>query len=435
MGSKEIFKKPLEHLTKISALLKDNQKNMKSLTPEAKKFETALGGVIQKLKSMESVAKGVGRVMRSIFDMVKSITLASMVSGTLLGIRGKLAQKSVAEANDLGLSSKNKSALEYAGEQAGRGGDFFKDILKEIRASLLSHEDAGKFATLGIDANALRNKDSMEQLRAVLEAGQKYRGDFRVLEEALQGIAGISQNTLKNIDLTQFSKDFQEGLSTFGGYDATLQSMGVGFNRVLANLKNIIDQISASLAPSVEQIFNNIAKGIQALSKDGTFNSMLEKLGQTFASMSEGFGEAIKSFVSDLPEILKQMQVVFYKIIEGLSYTMGIFTFGKTSKSAYATSESFEKKGDYARMDLLKMQMDKIEGGSRGSLANNADYREMGEEYQSLVKKYNLGAQEKYAKEIGEFNNRIEVSVSVSDDRRATAAEVISHTANQGRSR
>ena len=184
----------------------------------------------------------------------------------------------------------------------------------------------------------------------------------------------------------------------------------------------------------MEQIFNNIAKGINALSKDGTFNTMLEKLGQTFASMSEGFGEAIKSFVSDLPEILKQMQVVFYKIIEGLSYTMGIFTFGKTSKSAYATSESFEKKGDFARMDLLKMQMDKLEAGG-GSLANNSDYKDMGEEYQNLVKKYNLGGQEKYAKEIGEFKNRIEVNVSVSDDRRATAAEVISHTANQGRSR
>lgn len=339
--AKEVFKTQLESLEQIS----------KKLDNISKKIDNGLNKPMQKFRgtilSIAVATRGLQSTFSKIFGIIKNIGLTTLFGGGIIGFKGLQAQKQVTESGRLGISTQERSALEYAGKQTQADSGFLKDILKSINTALINFpESAEHFARLGLTREDLQGKSAFEQIEKVLSQAQKSNLEGFLVNESLQNLTGIDLNTLKSLDLGKLSAFYQEGLSYTSDSADQISKIGEGVNRVTTTLNTLFDKLLASFSPAIESIFNNIAKSLNAIANNSKFQELLEKLTQWAIDFSENFDTKALNFINKIPDILETMQIVFNRIVEWLAYFASKVTFGSTSESLSRVSQQAEKRAD-----------------------------------------------------------------------------------------
>lgn len=343
----EIFKKDLETLEKMIESTKSLQGKIKGINSPMKDFEKATQKIATHTdKTTKSFAK--------LYSIAKRIGFAGVLGGGGLSVRGIMAQKSIVEAKTLGVSSQQKGALEYAGKQGMANSDFFKSILKNIRESSVSESGFDAFALLGLDALKIRELPALDQLTTTLEAMKNFKGDPIILKNALSEIAGIDYATLKTLDMDKFKKDFKEGLGYYDNSNEKLKVIGESFNRVTANIQLLADKAMTSLAPAFSKVIDNITKGVNAIAQSPSFQKMLDNISKWLENLTAGFDEKVTSAISSIPEILRDMQVVFFRMLSALAEASTWILTGESDTKARKFAENLTKKADLLELDKYK---------------------------------------------------------------------------------
>lgn len=346
----EIFKKDLETLQKLVDNAKDLQKQIKGVNKPMKDFEKTSQKVV-------TYAEKTTKTFDKLYGIIKRIGLTGLLSGGALTLRGVMAQKSSVEAKTLGITSQQKGALEYAGKQGMASADFFKSVLKTIREASVSESGFDAFALLGLDAFRIRELPALEQLTTTLEALKKFQGDPIILKNALSELTGLDFSTFKTLDLDKFKKDFKEGLGYYDNSNEKLKAVGESFNRVTANVQLLADKVMSALAPAFSRVLDNITKGLNAVAQNPAFQKMMDNLSKWLVSLSQGFDEKITSAINSIPELLRDMQVVFLRILSALAEASTWLLVGESDKRARQFAESATKKADLLELERYKQSL------------------------------------------------------------------------------
>lgn len=346
----QVFVKSLANLTKMQTKAIELDKTLE------KGSKTTKDKLNKSLDQFNRSAKTTLDTFKKIFSVIKSISFASMGVGALLGARGVIAQKQVAEAKTLGVTSQQRGALEFAGRASGFGGDFFKDILSSIRNSIVTEEGASSLAGLGIGINQARNMKPLELLETVLEKAKASNMPMQVLSGFISEITGLDWNTFQALDLGKFKKDFEEGMSYSNNSADSLKSIGEGLNRVMTSFTAFIDKTLEPLAPLMDKIFTNFAKGIQAIGNSPEFNKMLKGFGEWIGGISQNFDKSFTEALKEIPAMLGTMKEVFFGLISGLSQLISYIPFigDETTNKLRRISDDFAKKAELSSIENEK---------------------------------------------------------------------------------
>lgn len=347
----EIFKRDLATLEKISEHLKNLGKTIKSgVDKPMRDFE----------KTTSRISKATDRITKSfdkLFGVVKRIGLASMLTGGALALRGAMAQKQSVEAKTLGVSNTQKGALEYAGKQTMADEDFFTNMIRSIKSASTSSSQYDAFGMLGLNKDVIRDmKDPIEALQKVVEALREKRQTLNKdrFTEAMSSVTGLSLEQFDAIDFDKFNKFFKEGLGYYDESNEKLKGVGESLNRVTANLQLFIDKTLASLASSFERVLNNISKGLNAIAKNPAFQDMLKKMEDWLLDISKGFDSKVSEMIKSIPDILSDMQMVFYRIVSSLANLSTWWQTGEDDERARKLAESYSRKADILELEKHK---------------------------------------------------------------------------------
>lgn len=348
----EIFVKSLGNLTKMVAQTREMDKNLNKVGKTASlKLE----------KSFERIRKtieGIKKVFSSLFGLFKTLSLGAIGTLAGFGFRGVQAQKQVAESRVLGVTSKERGALQYAGRASGFGEDFFKDILSNIKNAIVTEEGAGALSSLGIDINKARNMPSLELLENVLNRAKESKVPVQVLSGFVSQLTGLDWNTFKAVDLGKYKSDLQEGLTLSSNSADKLKGIGESINKLSTSLGTLIDKTLASFSPMIETIFNNLGDGIRRIGNSKVFTNMLKDIGDWALSISKGFDKSLENTIKELPSIFNSLKVTFFDLISGLSYLISYIPFigDKATQKLRDISSSFEKKSQLATIEGEKQK-------------------------------------------------------------------------------
>lgn len=412
----EIFKRDLATLEKISEHLKNLGKTIKSgVDKPMRDFE----------KTTSRISKATDRITNSfdkLFGVVKRIGLASMLTGGALALRGAMAQKQSVESKVLGVSNKQKGALEYAGKQTMGDSDFFKDILSTIKKASVSQEGYDLFANIGLRAQDIRAMKPLEALKTTLDALSKYdkSGKEDLFEDLLGGLTGLSQFQFEAIDFKKFNESFKEGLGYYDESNEKLKGVGESLNRVTANFQLLIDKTLSSLAPSFEKVLNNISRGMNAIAQNPAFQDMLKKMEDWLLDMSKGFDSKISEMIKSIPDILRDMQIVFLNIVSSLANLSTWWQTGEDDEKARKFAESMKRKADLLERDRYKDRA--LESTTREEFVRNLGEAGMIEKKLGITGKESIA--EKNAQEIWAKNQSFQPQITINIQNDPTQAQM-----------
>lgn len=374
----EIFKKDLESLQKLVDNAKILQKQIKGINKPMKDFEKTSQKVV-------NFAEKTTKAFDKLYGIIKRIGLTGLLSGGGLALRGAMAQKSSVEAKTLGITSQQKGALEYAGKQTMANEGFFKSILSSIKEATQSQSAYDVFGLIGLDKNVVKSKNSLEQLNMVLNAissSSKQLESVDKLKEVLGELTGLSVSEFKALDLDKFQKTYKEGLGYFDNSNEKLKVIGESFNRVTANIQLLADKVMSALAPAFSRVLDNITKGLNAVAQNPAFQKMMDSLSKWLESLSKGFDEKITSAINSIPEILRDMQVVFLRLLSALAEASTWLLTGESDTRARKFAESATKKADLLELERYKESLK--------TTASPEEFIDSLMEARNIEKKYNL---------------------------------------------
>lgn len=341
----EVFKKQLDNLTKISKNLDKMGKTIKNdIDKPMKSFEKSINRI-------QVASLAVQKTFDKLFGIVKGITLTGLGLGALVGFKGLQAKKDVVESKQLGITAQEKGALEYAGKQGFADSGFFKDMLQSIKNASIDIEKSGDFAKLGLDFQKVRKMPAIEALQEVIERAQKLKLDPSIINETIQSLAGISYQTLQNIDLDKFKRDLAEGMQYNDNSADKISKIGEGVNRLTANLSLLFDKTLASMAPTISKIFDNIAKGLNAIAQNKEFQAMLDRLGDWLSGLSSNFDTKVMDIINSIPNVIRSIEKAFLNITGFLLKTYGVVTFNKETRQE---AQRYFDRADRLQLENLK---------------------------------------------------------------------------------
>lgn len=321
----EVFKAQLENLDKIAKNLKKQVATQKQVTKEAKNFDKVLANI-------KKTTDVLFRTFNRLFSLLKTLSFSSVLSGSLLALKGVWGQKETIKSQRLGLKTQELAALKYAGGETMAERGFFVDILKSLKESLYTPEKDSQWAMLGINAREAQSLDSLELLKKFLsEAKGREGGDVGqnlILSEAISSLAGIDLGTLKTIDFDKFSKAYEKGLGLTDNSANKLAKIGESVNTLMTSLDTLVNKSLASISPAIGKVLDALSAGIAKLAKNEAFTELLEKISNWALGLAEGFDEKLMSAIKDIPSIVRGIQLVFFKILDGLASAAKVFTLG-----------------------------------------------------------------------------------------------------------
>ena len=408
----EIFKKSLNDLDKIAKHLDSMGKKIdKGLNKPMSNFEKTT-------KSIEKNSQVLIKSFEKLFSVVKNIGFASLgtglLSGGALGVRGIQAQKSSVEAKVLGLDTQSKGALEYAGKQTMSDSSFFKDILKNIREASVSDSGFDAFALLGLDALKIRKMPALDALNLVLDSAKSFKGDPTILSNALGELAGIDYQTFQSLDVDKFRKFFEEGLQYTDNSAEKLKGVGESVNRVTQNLQLMADKVLSSLSPAFEKVLNNVSQGLNSIAQNPAFKKMLDNLSEWMQNISKGLDAKVMEIIQSIPEVLRDMQIVFLNILAGLAEASTWILTGEADKKATKFAQVTQKKADLLEAEKYRDQALKAKDEKEFALAWS--------EGRDLEKKYSIGKESSsfFGKDmqdkLKEVNLQPQINITIQND-------------------
>ena len=273
----------------------DFSKNIIDSNKGLKEQNKLLGVSLQKLNLIRLVSSKIkwGALAAA------GLPMAGITAG-IAAMNGSLSTNT--RAKNTGLNFGESNALNFAGKMTGIGEDTLISSIEGLTTSLSDYSKWGNFASLGLNASDLQNKNPTEALFEVLES-MKDSDLPKYLKKQIIDSIGIPfdqfQFVLKE-GTGEIQKYFKEGMGMFGGKSGkSLMEGERALIRFTTILKDVSQNIGGKIAPVLTTGLKLITPYIYKLADGFTW-----LLGKVFTKknldMMSSFFNSIGKIGSDL---------------------------------------------------------------------------------------------------------------------------------------
>ena len=327
----------LEKAFKLSEKIKTNLSGFQGFSNKTSKKDSSdfSQNIIDSNKGLKEQNKLLGvslqklNLMRLVSSKIKWGALAAAglpMAGITAGIasmNGTLATNT--RAKNTGLTFGESNALNFAGKMTGLGEDTLISSIEGLTTSLQDYSKWGNFASLGLNARDLQNKNPVEALFSVLDS-MKDSNLPQYLKKQIIDDIGIPFDNFKFVlkeGTGEIEKYFKEGIGMFGGKSGkSLMAGERALIRFTTVLKDISQNIGGKIAPALTTSLKLITPYIYKLADSFTW-----LLGKAFIKknldMISGFFNSIGKIGGDLVgkgmDLFNGGKDLFSKMFQGFS--------------------------------------------------------------------------------------------------------------------
>lgn len=327
----------LEKAFKLSEKIKNNLSGFQGFSNRTSKKGSSdfSQNIIDSNKGLKEQNKLLGvslqklNLMRLVSSKIKWGALAAAglpMAGITAGIasmNGTLATNT--RAKNTGLTFGESNALNFAGKMTGLGEDTLISSIEGLTTSLQDYSKWGNFASLGLNASDLQNKNPTEALFEVLDS-MKDSNLPQYLKKQIIDDIGIPFDNFKFVlkeGTGEIEKYFKEGIGMFGGKSGkSLMEGERALIRFTTVLKDISQNIGGKIAPALTTSLKLITPYIYKLADSFTWF-----LGKAFTKrnldMISGFFNSIGKIGGDLVgkgmDLFNGGKDLFSKMFQGFS--------------------------------------------------------------------------------------------------------------------
>lgn len=327
----------LEKAFKMSEKIKNNLSGFQGFSNRTSKKDSSdfSQNIIDSNKGLKEQNKLLGvslqklNLMRLVSSKIKWGALAAAglpMAGITAGIasmNGTLAANT--RAKNTGLTFGESNALNFAGKMTGLGEDTLISSIEGLTTSLQDYSKWGNFASLGLNASDLQNKNPTEALFEVLDS-MKDSNLPQYLKKQIIDDIGIPFDNFKFVlkeGTGEIEKYFKEGIGMFGGKNGkSLMAGERALIRFTTVLKDISQNIGGKIAPALTTSLKLITPYIYKLADSFTW-----LLGKVFTKrnldMISGFFNSIGKIGGDLVgkgmDLFNGGKDLFSKMFQGFS--------------------------------------------------------------------------------------------------------------------
>ena len=327
----------LEKAFKLSEKIKTNLSGFQGLSNKNSKKDSSdfSKNIINSNKGLKEQNKLLGvslqklNLMRLVSSKIKWGALAAAglpMAGITAGIasmNGTLATNT--RAKNTGLTFGESNALNFAGKMTGLGEDTLISSIEGLTTSLQDYSKWGNFASLGLNASDLQNKNPTEALFEVLDS-MKDSNLPQYLKKQIIDDIGIPFDNFKFVlkeGTGEIEKYFKEGIGMFGGKNGkSLMAGERALIRFTTVLKDISQNIGGKIAPALTTALKIATPYIYKLADSFTWF-----LGKAFTKknldMISGFFNSIGKIGGDLVgkgmDLFNGGKDLFSKMFQGFS--------------------------------------------------------------------------------------------------------------------
>lgn len=322
----------LEKAFKLSEKIKNNLSGFQGFSNRTSKKDSSdfSQNIIDSNKGLKEQNKLLGvslqklNLMRLVSSKIKWGALAAAglpMAGITAGIasmNGTLATNT--RAKNIGLTFGESNALNFAGKMTGLGEDTLISSIEGLTTSLQDYSKWGNFASLGLNASDLQNKNPTEALFEVLDS-MKDSNLPQYMKKQIVDNLGIPFDNFKFVlkeGTGEIEKYFKEGIGMFGGKSGkSLMAGERALIRFTTVLKDISQNIGGKIAPALTTSLKLITPYIYKLADSftwllgkvftkrnldmisGVFN-YIEKIGNDFINKGIDLFNSGKSLFSEI---------------------------------------------------------------------------------------------------------------------------------------
>lgn len=327
----------LEKAFKMSEKIKTNLSGFQGFSNRTSKKDSSdfSQNIIDSNKGLKEQNKLLGvslqklNLMRLVSSKIKWGALAAAglpMAGITAGIasmNGTLATNT--RAKNTGLTFGESNALNFAGKMTGLGEDTLISSIEGLTTSLQDYSKWGNFASLGLNASDLQNKNPTEALFEVLDS-MKDSNLPQYLKKQIIDDIGIPFDNFKFVlkeGTGEIEKYFKEGIGMFGGKNGkSLMAGERALIRFTTVLKDISQNIGGKIAPALTTSLKLITPYIYKLADSFTW-----LLGKVFTKrnldMISGvfnyIGKIGNDFINKGIDLFNSGKSLFSEIFKGFS--------------------------------------------------------------------------------------------------------------------
>lgn len=327
----------LEKAFKLSEKIKNNLSGFQGFSNRTSKKDSSdfSQNIIDSNKGLKEQNKLLGvslqklNLMRLVSSKIKWGALAAAglpMAGITAGIasmNGTLATNT--RAKNTGLTFGESNALNFAGKMTGLGEDTLISSIEGLTTSLQDYSKWGNFASLGLNARDLQNKNPVEALFSVLDS-MKDSNLPQYMKKQIVDNLGIPFDNFKFVlkeGTGEIEKYFKEGIGMFGGKSGkSLMAGERALIRFTTVLKDISQNIGGKIAPALTTSLKLITPYIYKLADSFTW-----LLGKVFTKrnldMISGvfnyIGKIGNDFINKGIDLFNSGKSLFSEIFKGFS--------------------------------------------------------------------------------------------------------------------
>lgn len=327
----------LEKAFKLSEKIKNNLSGFQGFSNRTSKKDSSdfSQNIIDSNKGLKEQNKLLGvslqklNLMRLVSSKIKWGALAAAglpMAGITAGIasmNGTLATNT--RAKNTGLTFGESNALNFAGKMTGLGEDTLISSIEGLTTSLQDYSKWGNFASLGLNARDLQNKNPVEALFSVLDS-MKDNNLPQYMKKQIVDNLGIPFDNFKFVlkeGTGEIEKYFKEGIGMFGGKSGkSLMAGERALIRFTTVLKDISQNIGGKIAPALTTSLKLITPYIYKLADSFTW-----LLGKVFTKrnldMISGvfnyIGKIGNDFINKGIDLFNSGKSLFSEIFKGFS--------------------------------------------------------------------------------------------------------------------
>ena len=225
----------------------DFSKNIIDSNKGLKEQNKLLGVSLQKLNLIRLVSSKIK------WGALGAIGLAGTgITAGIAAMNGSLSTNT--RAKNTGLNFGESNALNFAGKMTGIGEDTLISSIEGLTTSLADYSKWGNFASLGLNASDLQNKNPAEALFEVLES-MKDSDLPKYLKKQIIDSIGIPFDQFQFVleeGTGEIQKYFKEGMGMFGGKSGKALMEGEkALIRFTTILKDVSQNIGGKIAPAL----------------------------------------------------------------------------------------------------------------------------------------------------------------------------------------
>lgn len=327
----------LEKAFKLSEKIKNNLSGFQGFSNRTYKKDSSdfSQNIIDSNKGLKEQNKLLGvslqklNLMRLVSSKIKWGALAAAglpMAGITAGIasmNGTLATNT--RAKNTGLTFGESNALNFAGKMTGLGEDTLISSIEGLTTSLQDYSKWGNFASLGLNASDLQNKNPVEALFSVLDS-MKDSNLPQYLKKQIVDDIGIPFDNFKFVlkeGTGEIEKYFKEGIGMFGGKSGkSLMAGERALIRFTTVLKDISQNIGGKIAPALTTSLKLVTPYIYKLADSFTWllgKVFTKKNLDMISGVFDYIGKIGNDFINKGIDLFNSGKSLFSEIFKGFS--------------------------------------------------------------------------------------------------------------------